>query len=222
MLIFLIAIHIIGATLVAVIGLQYILNVCMLIAIIEQPRLTIGPANAIGVKEHESVHFKCLFNASLIPHLALCGWLKDGHNATNGNKWNTTESGFENHLICGFDIDNVSMADEGTYSCYCYYSESFREQFHFDEITSRFGEAVLQFEISKIIVLASSYTSNFIYMMLYFTEGKHHLFFVLLASLVILAIFISFMILRLIKYIKKNNLITCPKKNKGDFICIRI
>ena len=135
----------------------------MFIAIIEQPRLTIGPANVIGVKEHESVHFKCHFNASLIPHLALCGWLKDGHNATNGNEWNTTESGFENHLICGFDIDNVSMADEGTYSCYCYYSESFREQFHFDEIASRFGEAVLQFEISKIIVLASSYTSNFIY-----------------------------------------------------------
>ena len=85
--------------------------------------------------------------------MALCGWLKDGHNATNGNKWNTTVSGFENHLICGFDIDNVSMADEGTYSCFCYYIEAFRKQFHFNKITSEFGEAELQLVQSKIIVL---------------------------------------------------------------------
>ena len=121
--------------------------------IIERPRLTSGPSNVIGVTEHESIHFECHFNSSLIQYLAICEWLKDGDPAVNGNKWQTTEPGFENHLICGFNINSASFADEGNYSCYCYYNESFREQLHIpkqDEIRSQFGNAVLQLEISKI------------------------------------------------------------------------
>ena len=114
----------------------------------QRPILTGGPADAVGVKNHESVHFQCRFNASLIPYLAICGWLKDGHNASNGVKSQSTEPGFENHLICDFIINSVSVTDEGKYSCYCYYNESFREHLHFGYIVSKSGEAALQLETS--------------------------------------------------------------------------
>ena len=114
--------------------------------VIERPILTAGPANATGVKEHETVHFECHFNASLIPYLALCGWEKDGDDANNGEK---SQPVFENHnLICGFTIKSALPADEGNYSCYCYYNESFSEQFHFQNIASQCGEAVLHLETS--------------------------------------------------------------------------
>ena len=38
------------------------------VVVIERPMLTAGPTNATGVKEHESVHFECHFNGSLIPY----------------------------------------------------------------------------------------------------------------------------------------------------------
>ena len=116
------------------------------IVVVERPILTAGPTNATGVKEHDSVHFECHFNASMIPYLALCGWEKDGNDANNGEK---SQPVFENHyLICGFTIKSVSTADEGNYYCYCYYNESFSEQFHFQNITSQCGEAVLHLETS--------------------------------------------------------------------------
>ena len=121
--------------------------------VIERPVLTRGPTNITGVMEGESVRFECHFNSSLIKYLAVCDWLKDGDPAMNGDKWQDTEPGFENHLICGFNITRVSMVDEGNYSCYCYYNESFKEQLHIpksEEIRSQFGEAVL-LEISKVI-----------------------------------------------------------------------
>ena len=162
------------------------------------------------MKEHETVHFKCHFNTSLIPDLAICGWLKDGHNASNGKKWNDTEPGFKNHLICGFDIINVSMADAGKYSCYCYYSEAFRQQFHYDHVVSHFGKAVLQFETSKMIILTSTYLFHAV---LSVTEGKHHFFSVrnigpFIAFFIILAAFILFFCFWYFK------------KKKGDLICM--
>ena len=112
------------------------------IVVVERPRLTAGPTNVTGVKEHESVYFECHFNASMIPYLALCGWEKDGNDANNGEK---SQPVFENqNLICSFTIESVSPADEGYYCCYCYYNESFSEQFHFQNITSQCGEAELQ------------------------------------------------------------------------------
>ena len=114
--------------------------------VIERPRLTIGPANATDVKEHERVHFECRFNASMIPYLALCGWKKDGVDVNSGE---ISQPEFKNHyLICGFTVNNASAADQGNYSCYCYYNESFNEQFHFKNITSQYGEAVLNLETS--------------------------------------------------------------------------
>ena len=123
----------------------------MCLVIVEAPRLTAGPVNAVGVKEYDSVHLKCHFNGSLKPHLALCGWLKDGNNASNGEKSQTTEPGFKNHLICHFTIKSVSVTDEGKYACYCYYNESFREQLHFKSITSSLGETVLQLDTGTIL-----------------------------------------------------------------------
>ena len=126
----------------------------MCVVIIEKPRLISGPANAIGVKEHDSVHFECHFNASLIPYLALCGWLKDKDVVSNGEK--SQHSEFENHLICNLTINDASEADEGTYSCYCYYNTSFREQLHFESIRSAVlqnGTAVLQLESIKLELL---------------------------------------------------------------------
>ena len=120
----------------------------MCVVIIEKPRLISGPANAIGVKEHDSVHFECHFNASLIPYLALCRWEKDGKDANNGEK---SQPVFENQvLICGFTINSVSAADEGNYICYCFYNESFREQLNFENITSQYGKAELQLKSIKL------------------------------------------------------------------------
>ena len=119
--------------------------------VIERPRLIVGPANATGVKEHESVCFECHFNASMIPHLALCGWKKDGADANNGE---ISQPVFENHyLICSFTINSASAADEGNYSCYCYYNKSFSKQFLFENITSQHGEAVLYLETSTYVRL---------------------------------------------------------------------
>ena len=119
--------------------------------VIERPILTAGPANATGVKEHETVHFECHFNGSLISYLALCGWLKDGKDKSNRDKSPSTEPGSENHLICGLTIDSVSVADVGTYSCYCYYNMSFSEQFHFENVASQYGEAELQLKTSTTL-----------------------------------------------------------------------
>ena len=124
--------------------------------VIERPILTRGPTeDAISVTEYESTHFECHFNSSLIKYLAICEWLKDEHPVSHGDKWQTTEPGFENHLICGFSISSASVDDEGNYSCYSYYNESFREQLNIPknvEIRSQFGKAVLQVEIGKIII----------------------------------------------------------------------
>ena len=132
--------------------------------VIEKPKLTVGPKDAAGIKEHANVYFECHFNTSLIQYLAICGWLKDGDPASNGRKWQTAEPGFENHLVCGFTINNVLIGDEGSYSCYCYYNKSFNEQFHIPEdkeIKSQSGKAELQIEMSK--------TTNFWYVVdLYF------------------------------------------------------
>ena len=119
--------------------------------VIQRPRLTIGPANATGVKERDSVHFNCHFNGSLMPYLALCGWLKDGNDVTNGDKSPSTVPGSKNHLICGFIIDSASAADEGTYSCYCYYNKSFSKQLHFETVTSQYGKAELQLRTSNYV-----------------------------------------------------------------------
>ena len=124
------------------------------LVVIERPQLTAGPRNVIGVKEHERVDFQCHFNSSLINYLAECEWLRGGRPASNGNKWQHTEEGFDNHLICGFYIVSVLIGDEGTYSCYCAYNTSFNQQLHIPEnqkITSRNGTAVLKFNPSMII-----------------------------------------------------------------------
>ena len=118
------------------------------IVVVERPRLTAGPANATGVKEHERVHFECHFNGSLIPYLALCGWLKDGKDISNTDKSPSTEQGSDNHLICDLTINSASAADVGTYSCYCYYNISFSEQLHFENIKSQYGKAELQLKTS--------------------------------------------------------------------------
>ena len=123
--------------------------------VIERPKLTMGPANVTGVKKGDSVHFKCYFNASLIQYLALCEWLKDGDTANNGDKWQIAQPGYDNHLICGFNITNALTNNEGTYICYCYYNNSFREQFHIpenEEIKSKYGRAELQFQMSKATI----------------------------------------------------------------------
>ena len=121
------------------------------VEVIERPRLTAGPATATSVKEKTSVYFECHFNASMIPpRLALCRWLKDEDVASNGEKFQNFEAGFENHLKCNFTINSASAADEGNYSCFCCYNTSFKEQLHFDEsITSQYGKAVLQLESIK-------------------------------------------------------------------------
>ena len=116
----------------------------------ERPKLTAGPRDAT-VKEHKKVHLDCHFNASMIPYLAICGWLKDGNNASNGKKSQTTISGSENHLKCGFTINSVSAADEGNYVCYCYYNKSFSEKFHFKNMTSQHAGALVQLEKGTII-----------------------------------------------------------------------
>ena len=121
------------------------------IVVVERPILTAGPANATGVKEHDSVHFECHFNASMIPYLALCRWEKDGDDASNGEKSQIIEPGFKNHLICRFTIKSVSVTDEGKYACYCYYNESLREQLHFKSIISSLGETVLQVDKGTIL-----------------------------------------------------------------------
>ena len=124
------------------------------IVVLERPILTKGLTDVTGVKKHESVHFECHFNASLIPYLALCGWLKDKDVVSNGEK--SQHSEFENHLICNLTINDASEADEGTYSCYCYYNTSFREQLHFESIRSAVlqnGTAVLQLESIKLELL---------------------------------------------------------------------
>ena len=123
------------------------------VVVIERPKLTIGPTDATGIKKYDNVHFKCHFNASLrIQYLARCEWLKDGDVAKDGDKWHIAQSGFENHLICGFNITNALTNDEGHYSCYCYYNSTFWKQFHIPEgreIKSQYGKAVLQFQTSK-------------------------------------------------------------------------
>ena len=98
--------------------------------IVEQPRLTAGPQNVTVVKEHEDVCFEWHFNSSLIQYLAICEWLKNGDPTDSGEKWQIAEAGFENHLICGLNINSVSTGDEGNYSCYCYYNKSFSKQLH--------------------------------------------------------------------------------------------
>ena len=120
--------------------------------IIEPPRLTIRPMNAIGVKEHASVTFKCHFNGSLIQYLAICEWLKDGHPTSNGNKYQTIHPESK-YIICGFNITSASSRDEGNYSCDLYYNESFGDQFNFkdEKIKSELGRAVLKLETGKII-----------------------------------------------------------------------
>ena len=126
-----------------------ILIICIVIK--ERPELITGPTDATGVKEHESVHYECRFNASMIPYLALCGWKKDGADANNGEK---SQPVFENQvLICGFTINSVSAADEGNYICYCYYNESFSDQFNFENITSQYGKAKLQLRRSIKLIL---------------------------------------------------------------------
>lgn len=131
--------------------------------VIEQPRLTNGPTNAIGVKEHENICFECHFNSSLIQYLAICEWLKNGDPVSHGVKWQSTEPGFENRLICGYNIDDVSIVDEGNYSCYCYYNNSFRQQLHIPDnksVMSRFGEAVLQLETREQCLINYSHYNN--------------------------------------------------------------
>ena len=121
-------------------------------AIIELPRLTIGPTNATGIKEHDCVTFECNFNASVIPYLAICEWYKDGIPTRNGNKYHSKHS--DSEIICGFTIENVSCHDEGDYTCDIYYNESFGGQFDFpknEKIKSELGRAVLKLETSKII-----------------------------------------------------------------------
>lgn len=142
--------------------------------VIERPRLTSGPANVTGVKEHDSVHYECHFNSSLLQYLAICVWLKNGDPTSNGKKWQTTEPGFENHLICNFDITSASVADEGSYSCYCYYNESFRKQLHLPEnkeIRSQFGKGVLQFERSMQYLYV---TMVCYYVILFFFITENH------------------------------------------------
>ena len=100
--------------------------------------------------------FECHFNSSLKKYLAICEWLKDGDPAINGKKWQTTIPGFENYLICRFNINSASLSDGGNYSCYCYYNGSFREQLHIPknhEIRSQPGSALLQIKIGKIMML---------------------------------------------------------------------
>lgn len=114
--------------------------------IVELPRLIIGPTDAIGVKEHDSVEFECHFTGSLIPHLANCEWLKDGHSTSNENKHQTIDP-TSNNIICSYIITSVSSHDEGNYDCYIYYNKCFGDQFNFpkDEIIKSESEgAVLQ------------------------------------------------------------------------------
>ena len=117
---------------------------------IELPRLIIGPSDAIGVKEHDSVKFECLFRASLIPNLAKCEWLKDGDPASNENKHQTTDS--KSNIICSYNINSVSSLDEGKYSCYIYYNKSFGDQFNLpkDEIIKSESAAAVLKLASKI------------------------------------------------------------------------
>ena len=120
--------------------------------VIERPVLTEGPTDVISVTEYDSIHFECHFNSSLIKYLPICEWWKDGGPTSNGDKWQTTEPGFENRLLCGFNITSTSVDDGGNYSCYCYYNDSFREQLHIPEgveIRSQFGTTELKVEMRK-------------------------------------------------------------------------
>ena len=142
-------------------------------AVIERPRLTSEPSNAIGVPEHNPVHFECHFNSSLKQYLAICEWLKDGDSAINGNKQQKAEHGFENYLICSFNINSVSNTDEGNYSCFCFYNKSFREQLHIPknhEIRSQLGSALLKIKISKMIM----YVSTYVILHKYFVSENHN------------------------------------------------
>ena len=142
--------------------------------IIERPELIAGPANATGVKEHESVHFECHFNASMIPYLALCGWKKDADDVNNGEK---SQPVFENQvLICRLTINSASAADEGNYICYCYYNNSFREQYNFENITSQYGKAELQLKRSiKLNNIASYVVYVYLILHVYFKLENHNL-----------------------------------------------
>ena len=114
--------------------------------IIELPRLIIEPTSAIGVKEYESVEFKCGFSAPAIPYLVICEWLKDGYPISNANKHPTTDPK-SNITICSFNINSVSPRDEGNYYCSICYNKSFGDQFNFPEdeiIKSKSAMAVLQ------------------------------------------------------------------------------
>ena len=137
------------------------------IVVIERPILTKGPTDVTGVKKHDSVHFECHFNASMIPYLALCGWLKDEDIVNNGEKSQQFVPEFNDHLmICGLTINGASAADEGSYSCYCYYNITSLNHFEIMQpVVSQKGTAVLQLEsillkLLYILYIYVTYTLN--------------------------------------------------------------
>lgn len=102
------------------------------------------------VKEYEAATLKCGFTTSEIPYLSICAWSTEDGPIFSSHKYQlnkTSIPGRGNQVLCILTVSNVTSDDVGKYYCYCYYNESFWEEFHvpkYTNISSQRGEIMLQ------------------------------------------------------------------------------
>jgi len=131
---------------------------CNFIAVIEQPVLRNGPHTA-NVKENSNKSLTCTFDASDMQYLSICAFQfneirinpSSKHSIEQGSE---TELGRKNRIHCTLTIFNFDITDEGLYTCYCFYNQSFAQVYHFhnDLISSNNGTAMLHFITSKCLL----------------------------------------------------------------------
>ena len=108
-----------------------------------------GPHDAT-VNLHEAAEITCAFTTSEVPNLSICAWSNEDGHITPSDKYHIKQAstpGRDNQIDCTLTVSNVTKADEGRYYCYCYYNESFWEEYHFPKhanISSQRGRAKLQ------------------------------------------------------------------------------
>ena len=119
-----------------------------------RPSLIIPPAN-LTEKQHANAQFQCQFKASTIRYLTTIKWFKgeDVTAITNTSKYQVIQGSQPDEkdvIFSELNVVDVSVSDEGNYSCYCYYNETVLNNYHIDTAVHAMGVGSLKLQGSYI------------------------------------------------------------------------
>jgi len=97
----------------------------VLLVVFDFPTVTKTSDHNIKAHINDSKTLQCQFSASTMKDVTIVVWTKDDVAINNSDHYRIrtfTKPAIDGLIISELSIDNITAADQGKYSCYCYYN----------------------------------------------------------------------------------------------------